>query len=344
MKSQKFNFLLIASAAILLLSLLLIEIRRNRLVSIESPNRLVMNTISKIIAVSENKKIAQASIEAAFEEIYRLEKLMNRFDPNSQLSEVNRRAGRERVQVDKDLFEILSLSIYYSKLTDGAFDISVGPLVDLWRKCAEANSLPTEQQLEDVKRIIGYEKIILDANDYSVKFAVDGMRLDLGGIAKGFAADKAQQIMIKTGATGGLIDLGGQISCFGKPTNADKWIVGIRNPIKEENNKVIMKLALSNNAVATSGNYERFYTIKGRRFSHIFNPRTETSAEEVSSVTIICTNGSESDALATALNVMGVKKGLGLIEKIQNTEAIFIPANNNKQLLKSSGADKYILP
>ncbi|OHB53820.1 MAG: hypothetical protein A2Y10_05525 [Planctomycetes bacterium GWF2_41_51] len=317
------------------------QIESRRFVSIESPNRLVMNTIAKIIAVAPDEKIAQSSIDAAFKEVYRLEKLMNRFDPNSQLSQINRFAAKEPVKIDKDLFEILKLSIYYSKETAGAFDITVGPLVDMWRKCAQANSMPTEQQLADIKKIIGYDKLVLDSNNFSVRFTIDGIRLDLGGIAKGFAADKAQEIMKKFGAAGGLIDLGGQIACFGNPKNSDKWIIGIRNPVKKDN-KILMKLALSNMAVATSGNYERFYKIGQQRFSHIFNPQTEISAEEISSVTIICPIGSESDALATAISVMGIEKGLEFIEQRKNIEAIIVPAENKNKLIKSNNADRYI--
>ncbi|MCE5339799.1 MAG: FAD:protein FMN transferase [Planctomycetaceae bacterium] len=314
-----------------------------RLVSVESPNRLVMNTIAKIIAVGPDEKTAQASINAAFDEVYRLEKLMNRFDPNSQLSLVNRQGAKEPVKVDRDLFEILQKSIYYSKLTDGAFDITVGPLVDMWRKCAEANSIPTEQQLADVKKIIGCDKIILDANDYSVKLAVEGMRLDLGGIAKGFAADKAQAIMESRGATGGLVDLGGQIGCFGTTQNGGKWIIGIRNPSRDAADNIIMKLELSDMAASTSGNYERFYKIAGKKFSHIFNLQTEQSAELISSDTIICPNGTQSDALSTAVNIMGAAKGLELIEKIENTEAIIVPIEDKNKLIKSKGAEKFIV-
>jgi thiamine biosynthesis lipoprotein len=343
MENQKLKILAISFIAVLIIYLLLIRLRQPAVVTVESPNRLVMNTIAKIIAVVPDEKTAQTSINAAFDEVYRLEKLMNRFDPNSQLSMVNRMAASEPVKVDKDLFDIIQQAIHYSKLSDGAFDITVGPLVDMWRKCAEANSMPTEKQLEDVKNIIGYEKIILDSNNFSVQLAVSGMRLDLGGIAKGFAADKAQEIMKRNGATGGLVDLGGQIGCFGKTQTGGKWIIGIRNPSKKESSEIIMKLALTDMAASTSGNYERFYKIAGKRFSHIFNLQTETSAELVSSDTIICPNGTQSDALSTAVNVLGVAKGIELIEKIRNTEVIIIPIEDKTKLIKSKNADQFIM-
>lgn len=342
MKNQKFKILPISLIAVSIVYLLFMRIQQPRFVSVESPNRLVMNTIAKIIAVAQDEKTAQTAINAAFAEIYRLEKLMNRFDANSQLSLVNRTAAKEPVKVDPALFDILQKSIYYSKLTDGAFDITVGPLVDMWRKCAEANSMPSEQELADVKKIIGYDKIILDANNCSVKLAAEGMRLDLGGIAKGFAADKAVAIMKNCGAAGGLVDLGGQIGCFGSTQTGGKWLIGIRNPSKDAENKILMKLELTDMAVSTSGNYERFYKIAGKKFSHIFNPQTETSADIISSDTVICPDGTQADALSTAVNVMGTAKGLELIQKIQNTEVIIIPLEDKSKMIKSKGAEKFI--
>ena len=343
MKNQKIKFILAVLTATFIFYLITTRLQSQRLVSVESPNRIVMNTVAKIIAIAPDEKTAQSSINSAFEKIYRLEKLMNRFDPNSQLSHVNELAAKEPVKVDKELFEILQQSVHYSKETGGAFDITVGPLVDLWRKCAEANSMPTDKQLSQVKKIIGYDKLLLDVNDCSVKFAVKGMRLDLGAIAKGFAADKAEQEMKKCGATGGLIDLGGQIGCFGTTEKGDKWIIGIRNPAKNENNQIILKLSFSDMAAATSGNYERFYKIGEHHFSHIFNPETEKSADQISSDTIICPSGTQADALATAISVMGGAKGLEFIEKTDNTEAIIIPADKNSPPIKSGGAEKFIL-
>jgi len=342
MKNQKIIFALAIPAIIFISYLLVNRLNNKGLVQIESPNKIVMNTIARVVAVAPDEKIARLSIDAAFEKIYRVEKLMNRYDPNSQLSQVNRLAAKEPVKVDRELFDILQQSVYYSKLSDGAFDITVGPLVDLWRKCAEANSMPTDEQLAEVKKIIGCDKLLLDANDFSVKFAAEGMKLDLGGIAKGFAADIAAAEMKKAGAIGGLIDLGGQIGCFGTTEKKGKWIVGVRNPAKSEDNKIIARLALSAAAVSTSGNYERFYKIGDKRFSHIFNPATEKSADQLSSVTIIASNGTEADALSTAVSVMGAEKGLELIEKTENTEAVIIKAGG-KDLIKSSGAQQYLI-
>jgi thiamine biosynthesis lipoprotein len=343
MKNQKFKFVLVILAAFIVFYMLMSRVANKKPFRVESSNKIVMNTVAKITAIAPDEKTAQLSIDSAFKEIYRLEKLMNRYDPNSQLSNVNKMAAKEPVRVDKDLFDILQQSIRYSKLSDGAFDITIGPLVDLWKKCAEVNSMPTDKQLAQIKKIIGYDKLLLDANDFSVRFAAEGVSLDLGAIAKGFAADKAVEEMKKCGAIGGMVSIGGQIGCFGLTEQKNKWAIGIQNPVKSESNQNIAKLLLSDMAVSTSGNYERFYKIGGKRFSHIFNPETERSADELASVTIIAANGSQTDALATAVSVLGAKRGMELIEKIKGVEAILISTDNKNVLIKSSGAEKYII-
>lgn len=312
---------------------------------LESPDKIVMSTIAKVIAVAPDEKTARLSINAAFEEIYRVEKLMNRYDPNSQLSKVNLLAAEEPVKVDRELFDVLQQSVYYSRLSNGAFDITVGPLIDLWKKCAEVNSMPTDKQLAEIKKTIGHEKLILDSNDFSVRFAVEGMKLDLGGIAKGFAVDLAGEEMKKAGAIGGLVAIGGEIGCFGTTGKKEKWTIGVQNPFvsqdSDEGQNVIARLWLTNMNVSTSGDYRRFYKVGSYHFSHIFNPATGKSADELSSVTVIAANGTEADALATAISVLGVERGLEIIEKTENTEAIVIKAGS-KEIIKSSGAQKFI--
>jgi len=340
-KTQQKILWIVLPAAIVILFLLILRADKKTLVRANSANVIAMNTIAKVIAVAPDELTAQKAVDAAVKEVKRLESLMNRYDPNSQLSLVNRQANKEPIRVNKDLFEVFQQSVYYSELTGGAFDITVAPLIDLWRNCAKINSLPTDEQLADVKEKIGYEKILLDANDFSVRFAAEGIRLDLGAIAKGFATDKAVAEMKKCGAVGGLVDLGGQIGSFGTTEKGCKWIVGIQNPANLEDSRLIAKLALGDSAVSTSGDYRRFYKIGDKQFSHIFNPATEKSADTLSSVTIIAENGTAADALATAVSVMGAERGLELIEKIENTEAIIIKADD-KKMLKTSGAEKYL--
>jgi thiamine biosynthesis lipoprotein len=339
---KKLSYLLPALAVVIILFFLMQRAANNILVRSDSASIITMDTVAKVAAVAKDRQTAEKAANEALKKIRQLESLMNRYDPNSQLSKVNQLAADESVKIDRELFDILRQSIEYSEKTKGAFDITVGPLVDLWKKCAEANSMPTQEQLALVKKQIGCDKLLLDSNEFSVRFAAEGMSLDLGAIAKGFAANLAVAEMKKAGAVGGLVDLGGQISCFGTTERKGKWMIGIQNPAKLEDNQAVIKLSLNNSAVATSGDYRRFYKIGDKHFSHIFNPVTEKSADELTSVTIISANGIEADALATAVSVLGVQKGLELIEKTENTEAIIIEAAGSR-IIKSSGAEKYLV-
>ena len=240
----------------------------------------------------------------------------------------------------------------FSRLSGGAFDITIAPLTELWRSAAEVNSVPTEAEISEVRSKVGYEKLILDSNEMTVRFAVDGMKLDLGGIAKGYAVDMAVEAMQKGGAVGGMVDVGGDIRCFGLPPKGKKtWRIGLEDPTEPQGGDqtltagagtILLILKLNNAAVATSGGYRRFVLIEGKRYSHIMDRDTATSAEGLSSVTIIAQNATDADALATAVSVMGPEKGLALIEIIPKTEAILIMPPPEYQLIKTTAAEKYI--
>jgi thiamine biosynthesis lipoprotein len=278
--------------------------------------------------------------------------LLSDYKSDSEISLLNRDAFGRAVKVSKSTFEVLQKSNEFSRLSNGAFDITIGPLVDLWRSAAEANSVPDEAELEQVRSKVGYEKLCLDANEMTVRFAVDGMKLDLGGIAKGYAIDRAVEAMQTGGAVGGLVDVGGDIRCFGMPPEGkETWRIGLQNPdVSRESDqfltgvagRVLKVLKLKNAAVATSGGYRRFVLIGGKKYSHIMDRRTGESAENMSSVTIISQNAVDADALATAVSVMGAEKGIALIEKIPQTEAILISAPPEYKLIKTVGVEKYI--
>jgi len=315
-------------------------------ISADSGHRLIMSTFARVVAIAEDTQTAEKSITSAFEQLQAVDELMSDYKEDSQISKVNRDAFKNPVAVSKSTFEVLQKSLEFSKLTDGAFDITVGPLVDLWRAAADANSMPSTEQLAEVRGRVGYEKIILDADNLSVRFAVDGMRLDPGGIAKGYAIDKAIEAMRKTGASGGMVDVGGDIRCFGPPpAGKEKWVIGLQDPagaiegVRPARYPVVLKF--NDAAVATSGGYRRFVLIEGKKYSHIINKQTGLSSDKLSSVTIIAETAIEADALATAVSVMGREKGMALIEKTPNVEAVLISAGPEFELSKSSGADEY---
>jgi thiamine biosynthesis lipoprotein len=310
-------------------------------VQADSGYRQVMGTIAHIVAVAPNEKRANISIESAFSVLSVVEKLMSDYDPTSQLSGVNQRAYESQVKVSESLFGVLAAAVEYSKKTDGAFDITIGPVVDVWRKAAKEQSKPTDEELAAAKEKVGYQKLLLDAENRTVKFAVEGMRLDLGGIAKGYAIDRAIEAMRAGGAVGGMVDVGGDIRCFGRRKDeTQQWLVGLQNPDVEGD--LLLKLRLNDVAVATSGDYRRFVLIEGKKYSHIFDPAMTTSAKELASVTIIAPTAMQADILATAVSVMGKEKGLELVESTPDTEAIIIPADSKKNIVKSSAAMRYI--
>ncbi len=316
-------------------------------VDIDSGTRVVMGTLARVIAVAADSNTAEGCIEAAFVEIEKIDELMSNYESDSEISELNRDGFRRAVVVSKSTYEVLQRSVESSKLTGGAFDVTVGPLVDLWRSAQDTNSLPTDAELSEARSKVGYELLYLDANETSVRFAVDGMRVDLGGIAKGYALDKAVEAMQKAGAVGGMVEIGGDIRCFGlPPVGQSRWRIGLQDARETGENvgtgEVLLVLELVDAAVATSGDYRRFVVIGGKKYSHILNTKTGYSSGELASVTIISQNATDADALATAVSVMGAEKGLALIEAIPDTEAILISSAPEFEQILTSGAKKYI--
>ena len=315
-------------------------------VDIDSGRREVMGTFARVIAVAADLNMAKSGIEAAFAEITKVDELMSDYKDDSEISEVNRDGFKRAVKVSESTYQVLERSVEFSKLTGGAFDVTVGPLVDLWHLAETADALPSEAELQRACSKVGYDKLILDVNDMSVRFAVEGMRIDLGGIAKGYAIDRAVEAMQKGGALGGMVEIGGDIRCFGAPLKGrDHWVIGLQNPDMEEDSdgrEVLLKLKITNGAIATSGDYQQFIIIEGKRRSHIIDRNTGTSTEGLSSVTIIADNATNADALATAVSVMGSENGLELIEKIPGVEAILITSQPEFKLIKTTGAEMYI--
>jgi len=315
--------LIIAIIAIILIAVAIRTISQPDVISIDSGHRQVMGTFARIIAVGANRKTCRAAIDAAFEQFHQVDSMMSSYKPDSQLSAVNLDAFGKPVKVDNPLFEVLKSAIAYSRKSAGAFDVTIGPLVDLWRQTADSGQKPTDTAVAEARNKIGFEKLILDDENMTVRFTVDGMRLDLGGIAKGYAIDLAVDAAHQAGATGAMIDVGGDIRCFGKPAGKkEQWTIGLQDP--DTDGKILLKLKMNDAAVATSGHYRRFVLIDGKKHSHIINPAMGNSAKKLTSVSIIAPTAMAADALATATSVMGAEDGMKMIEATENTEAILI--------------------
>jgi thiamine biosynthesis lipoprotein len=338
-KKYMYSALIIAAAAIAAFGFRVLLGPRLR--SANSGYRVVMGTFANITVVAADSKTARACVEAAFSRLEHVDEVMSDYKADSQLSQVNRDAFNKPVPVDDDLFEVLRIGTDYSRKTEGTFDITVGPVVDLWRQAEELKRLPTETQLAQARSKVGFEKLILNQAEKTVRFEVDGMRLDLGAIAKGYAIDLAVEAMQKAGAIGGLIDVGGDVRCFGQPSdNKENWLVGLQDPTADD--RLLLVLKLRDMSVATSGSYRRFTEIDGKRYSHIINPAAGSNADELVSVSIVARTATAADALATAVSVLGREKGLGLIDSLAETEAILVPADKTADLIHTEGVRRYV--
>ena len=219
----------------------------------------------------------------------------------------------------------MNKSVEYSAVSGGAFDVTIGPVVDLWRAAGERGGGATVEEIAQAKSKVGYKKLIIDNENSTVRFAVEGMRIDLGGIAKGYAIDLAIEAMRKCGAVGAMVDVGGDIRCYGSPQG-----------------QILLVLRLNDAAVATSGDYQRFVVIDGEQHSHIMNPEIADSARELSSVTVIAPTAIQADALATAVTVIGADGGMRLIETIGEAEVLLIPNSDELEFLNTVGIGRYI--
>ncbi len=258
------------------------------------------------------------ALDIVFAEIRRIDLMMSNYIPDSELSELNKNG---QIKASPDMFFILEKSRYFWEVSGGAFDVTVGPLMDIWGFKDKNFRLPTEAEIKSALGVIGMNKIILNKRDYMVKFMVSGMRIDLGAIAKGYAVDCAVRKLKEAQIKSCLINLGGQIYGLGT-NNGRPWKVAIQDP---RGSGLKGYLELKNQSVATSGDYEQYFEKDNRRFSHIMNPRTGYPEDsEVISATVIAEDGLTADALATAIVVMGKEKGLELANKFPGVETKII--------------------
>ncbi len=281
----------------------------------------------EISVVSEDENWANERIENAIVEISRIEQLLTTFRPDSQTNLINENAGIKPVRVDKEVFELIQRSLKISNLTQGAFDITYGSIdKSLWNFDTKMTSLPDKETAKNMVRLIDYQKVILNQNDQTVFLQEKGMRIGFGGIGKGYVAEMAKQLMIREGVKSGVVNASGDLTTWGTQPDGKQWTIGIADP--NHKNKTFSSLNISNMAVATSGDYEKFVMIGGKRYSHTINPKTGLPITGIKSVTIIAPNAELADSLATPVTVMGVKVGLDLINQIKGIACVIIDDNN----------------
>ncbi len=302
------------------------EIIKNNLTIHRRAMRLMGNRF-EISLVGDDAAEAEKHIDSAVAEISRIEKLLTTFSDDSQTNEINHNAGIQPVKVDREVFEIIARSLRISDLTQGAFDITYGSIdKSLWNFDVNMKQLPDAETARKSVRLINYRNVLLDTENCTVFLKEQGMRIGFGGIGKGYAAERAKQVLKEQGVASGIVNASGDLTAWGVQPNGEKWTVGIANP--DSSHEIFSYMVLTDMAVATSGNYEKFAMIDGKKYSHTINPRTGLPVTGIKSVTIITTNAEIADAMATPVMIMGIRTGLDLINQMKNIEAVIIDDDN----------------
>lgn len=280
-----------------------------------------------ISVVAEQEAFAQTNIERAIAEIRRIEQLFTTYKDDSQTNRINKNAGIAPVTVDQEVFDLIERSIRISKITQGAFDISYGSIdTSLWNFDKTMTALPSKEEAKKRVHLINYKNIILDKSNYSVFLKEKGMRIGFGGIGKGYAAERAKKILIENNVSSGIINASGDLTTWGKQPNGKQWTIGIANP--DQPTAAFSFIEISDKAVATSGNYEKFILIDGKKYSHTIDPKTGLPIRGIKSVTIICNNAEFADAMTTPIAIMGIQAGLYLVNQLPDLYCIIIDDNN----------------
>jgi thiamine biosynthesis lipoprotein len=287
----------------------------------------LMGNRFEISVVSDDEAWANKRIDEAIKEIRRIEKLLTTFSDDSQTNLINANAGIEPVHVDKEVFDLIYRSKKISQLTQGAFDITYGSVDKrLWNFDTNMTSLPDKDTAKKMVKLINYNNIILDKKNHTVFLKEKGMRIGFGGIGKGYAAEMAKHLLQHNGVESGVVNAAGDLTAWGNQPNGKPWTIGIANP--DAKHSVFSHLNITNVSVATSGNYEKFAIINGKKYSHTIDPKTGLPVSGIKSVTIICTNAEVADAMATPVMIMGIKTGLNMINQMKDIACIIIDDNN----------------
>lgn len=296
---------------------------------------LLMGSRFEIIAVSEDSNLAKKGINSAIEEIRRIEKLISSWDPSSQTSAINLNAGKQTVAIDDELFYLIKRCNKISQLTEGHFDISYASMDKIWKFDGSMNALPESSTVAASVSKINFQDIILDDSSKSVFLKNLGMKIGFGAIGKGYAANRAKSIMSGLGIMNGIINAGGDLISWGSQENGKPWQIAVTEPTDKTKN--LGWLDISNSAVVTSGNYEKYVEFNGKRYTHIINPKTGYPAYGLRSVTIVCKDAEIADAIATSVFIMGKEDGLKLVNQIKGVECLLVTESD--ELIFSSGLE-----
>jgi len=287
---------------------------------------ILMGSRFDITVVASNEKEGNEYIDSAIFEITRIEKLISSWDLNSETSLINKHSGIKPIKVDKELFDLIERSIAISTLTNGAFDISYASMDRIWNYDGSMRKMPSDEEISISIKKVGYQNISIDKEAQTVFLKLKGMKIGFGAIGKGYAADKAKALLIEKGVKAGIINASGDLNAWGKQADGSDWMVAITNPLNK--NKVFSWLPINDSAIVTSGNYEKFISFDGIRYSHIIDPRTGYPSTGIISTSIMTSNAELADAISTSVFVMGVETGLDFINQLKGVDCIIIDEEN----------------
>ena len=283
---------------------------------------LLMGSRFDISVVANSQAQGDAYIQMAVNEIKRIENIISSWKPDTETSKINRNAGIKPVKVSAELFNLIKRALAISKLTDGAFDISYAAMDKIWHFDGSMTKMPDSEIIKNSVRNVGYQHIILDEAKQTVFLERKGMKIGFGAIGKGYAADKAKQLLQSKGVTAGIINASGDMITWGRQPDGIPWTVAITNPM--DKSKAFGLFRISDRAVVTSGDYEKFVRFNGVRYAHIINPKTGYPATGIISATVFAPKAELADALATSVFVMGKDVGIDRINQIPNVECIIV--------------------
>ena len=281
----------------------------------------------EISVIADDAVFANSCIDAAVQEIQRIEQLFTTFKDDSDTNRINASAGVSPVKVEREVLELIQRSLKISDITQGSFDISYGSIdKSLWNFDKDMTSLPDAATAKKSVRLINYKNVIVDEKESTVFLKEKGMRRGFGGIGKGYAAEKAKALLQQMGITSGIVNAAGDLTAWGYQPNGEPWTIGIADP--DSIHHLFSSLNITNMAIATSGNYVKYAVINGKKYSHTIDPKTGLPVSGIKSVTIIAPNAELADALATPVMVMGINAGLHLINQLPGISCIIIDENN----------------
>lgn len=281
----------------------------------------LMGSRFEITVVDQDSLSANRHIDRCVDEIERIENLISEWRTGTQVSEVNSNAGIRPVKVAQEVFELTKRGIYFSKQTQGAFDISIAAMDRIWRFDGSMDSMPSSDDVKKSVAKIGYRNIILDSVNFTIFLRHPGMKIGFGSIGKGYAADMGRKLMIASGVSSGMVNASGDIASWGKQLNGQPWSIGVLNPFK---NRMIKVLRFNNCAVATSGSYEKYVEFGNKRYSHIIDPKTGYPSTGLVSATVYGPSAEFANGLSTSIMVIGKENARGLMKLFPNYKAILL--------------------